>query len=327
MNSQKNDSKFVLVAGGAGFIGSNLCRRLLKEDNKVICLDNLFTGKMENIEELLPHKNFVFVHHDIIEPITSISENIDEIYHLACPASPPKYQIDPIYTLKINFTGTMNLLELAREKNSKILFSSTSEVYGEPERSPQSEDYRGNVNTIGIRSCYDEGKRIAETLMMDYHNKYGVNTRIVRIFNTYGPLMDKDDGRVVTNLVRQMVNNEDITIYGDGTQTRSFCYIDDQIEGQIRLMNSDYHFPVNIGNPREITVNKLCEILKTLIDTKSNIVFHPLPSDDPTNRRPDITLAKKLLDWEPETELVDGLRKTIDYIRNSVKECELEESN
>lgn len=327
MNSQKNDSKIVLIAGGAGFIGSNLCRRLLKEGNKVICLDNLFTGKMENIEELLPHKNFVFVHHDIIEPITSISENIDEIYHLACPASPPKYQIDPIYTLKINFTGTMNLLELAREKNSKILFSSTSEVYGEPERSPQSEDYRGNVNTIGIRSCYDEGKRIAETLMMDYHNKYGVNTRIVRIFNTYGPLMDKDDGRVVTNLIRQMVNNEDITIYGDGTQTRSFCYIDDQIEGQIQLMNSDYHFPVNIGNPREITVNKLCEILKTLIDTTSNIVFHPLPSDDPTNRRPDITLAKKLLDWEPETELVDGLRKTIDYIRNSVKECELEESN
>ena len=324
MNSQKNDNKIVLVAGGAGFIGSNLCRRLLKENNNVICLDNLFTGKIENIQEMLSDKNFAFIHHDIIEPITSISENIDEIYHLACPASPPKYQIDPIYTLKINFIGTMNLLELAREKNSKILFSSTSEVYGEPERSPQSEDYRGNVNTIGIRSCYDEGKRIAETLMMDYHNKYGIDTRIVRIFNTYGPLMDKDDGRVITNLVRQMVNNEDITIYGDGKQTRSFCYIDDQIEGQIRLMNSDYHFPVNIGNPREITVNKLCEILKTLIDTTSTIVFHPLPLDDPTNRKPDITLAKKLLDWEPETELVDGLRKTIHYIRNSVNKTSFE---
>ena len=324
MNTEKNNNKIVLVAGGAGFIGSNLCRRLLKENNNVICLDNLFTGKIENIQEMLPDKNFAFVHHDIIEPITSISENIDEIYHLACPASPPKYQIDPIYTLKINFTGTMNLLELAREKKCKILFSSTSEVYGEPERSPQSEDYRGNVNTIGIRSCYDEGKRIAETLMMDYHNKYGIDTRIVRIFNTYGPLMDKDDGRVITNLVRQMVNNEDITIYGDGRQTRSFCYIDDQIEGQIRLMNSDYHFPVNIGNPKEITINKLCEILKTLIDTTSTIVFHPLPSDDPTNRKPDITLAKKLLDWEPETELVDGLRKTIDYIRNSVDKTSFE---
>ena len=332
INNNKNRNteksiKTVLVAGGAGFIGSNLCRRLLSENNKVICLDNLFTGKMQNIQPLLTHKNFKFVNHDIIKPITTISEKIDEIYHLACPASPPKYQIDPIYTLKINFTGTINLLELAREKNSRILFSSTSEVYGEPEKTPQREDYRGNVNTIGIRSCYDEGKRVAETLMMDYHNKYGVDTRIVRIFNTYGPYMDKDDGRVITNLVRQMLNNEDITIYGDGTQTRSFCYIDDQIEGQIRLMNSDYHLPVNIGNPREITVNKLCEIIKTLIDTQSTIVFCPLPLDDPKNRNPDIGLAKKLLDWEPETDLIDGLKKTINYMKTDMSVKNLSEEN
>jgi UDP-glucuronate decarboxylase len=322
-----NKTKTILIAGGAGFIGSNLCRRVLQENNKVICLDNLFTGKMSNIQELLSHDNFKFINHDIIEPITTISENIDEIYHLACPASPPKYQIDPIYTLKINFIGTTNLLELAREKNSRILFSSTSEVYGEPEKSPQREDYRGNVNTVGIRSCYDEGKRVAETLVMDYHNKYGVDTRIVRIFNTYGPYMDKDDGRVVTNLIRQMLNNEDITIYGDGTQTRSFCYIEDQIEGQIRLMNSDYYLPVNIGNPREITINKLCEILKTLINTQSNISYHPLPLDDPTNRRPDIELARKLLDWQPETDIINGLKKTINYMKTILSEETITKSN
>lgn len=310
--------KTVLVTGGAGFIGSNLCRRLINENNKVICLDNLFTGRQKNIKDLITHENFSFIKHDITEPITNILENIDEIYHLACPASPPKYQIDPIYTLKTNFNGTLNLLELARKKGSKILFSSTSEIYGEPEKTPQREDYRGNVNTIGIRSCYDEGKRVAETLMMDYHKKYNVDIRIVRIFNTYGPYMDKNDGRVVTNLITQMLNNEDITIYGDGTQTRSFCYIDDQIEGQIRLMNSDYHYPVNIGNSKEITVNKLCEILKTIINTQSNIVYHPLPLDDPTNRKPDISLAKKILNWEPETDLINGLKKTVKYIKKDI---------
>jgi UDP-glucuronate decarboxylase len=239
---------------------------------------------------------------------------IDEIYNLACPASPPKYQIDPIFTLKTNFTGTMNLLELAIQNKSKILLASTSEIYGEPEISPQPETYRGNVNTLGIRSCYDEGKRIAETLMMDYHRQFKVDTRIVRIFNTYGPNMDKNDGRVVTNLISQMLNNEDITIYGDGTQTRSFCYIDDLIEGLIRLMASNYNLPVNIGNTNEITINELSNILSKMINTTSRITFLPLPSDDPTNRRPDINLANTILGWEPKVELKNGLEKTIEYL-------------
>jgi UDP-glucuronate decarboxylase len=293
-----------------------MCVKLLKEGNRIICLDNLFTGKIENIQHLFSDANFVFINHDIIEKIT-IDENVDEIYHFACPASPPKYQLDPIYTLKINFIGTMNLLELAKEKECKILLSSTSEVYGEPEVSPQKEDYRGNVNTIGIRSCYDEGKRIAETLMMDYHKKYGIDIRIVRIFNTYGPNMDKDDGRVVTNFIRQILNSQDVTIYGDGNQTRSFCYIDDQIEGLIKLMESDYNYPVNIGNPNEITVKELATFLLELVDSKSKIIFLPLPSDDPTNRKPDISLANKILNWKPKIDFKSGLLKTIDYIRNS----------
>ena len=254
----------IFITGGCGFIGSNMCIRLLKEGNRVICLDNLFTGKMDNIESLLNDKNFTFINHDITKPII-IEENIDEIYHFACPASPPKYQIDPIYTSKVNFIGTMNLLELAKKNNCKILLSSTSEVYGEPELSPQKENYRGNVNTIGIRSCYDEGKRISETLMMDYHRQYNIDIRIVRIFNTYGPNMDKYDGRVITNFIRQILKNEDITLYGEGNQTRSFCYIDDQIEGLIRLMNSNYNYPINIGNPNELTVKQLALTLIKLI--------------------------------------------------------------
>jgi UDP-glucuronate decarboxylase len=265
----------------------------------------------------------MFIHHDINNSVVLLLmnygiTNVDEIYNLACPASPPKYQIDPIFTLKTNFIGTMNLLELAIQKKSKILLASTSEIYGEPEVSPQSETYRGNVNTLGIRSCYDEGKRIAETLMMDYHRQFNVNTRIVRIFNTYGPNMDKYDGRVVTNLIRQMINNEDITIYGDGTQTRSFCYIDDLLEGIIRLMASEYHYPVNIGNTNEITVNELSNILLDMIETKSKITFLPLPHDDPTNRRPDITLANKILGWEPKVELKNGLEKTIEYLHQVI---------
>lgn len=316
VQSTNTNNKTILVAGGAGFIGSNMCRKLLNDNNKVICLDNLFTGKIENINGLLNNENFIFINHDIINPI-NINENIDEIYHFACPASPEKYQKDSIYTLKINFIGTMNLLELSREKKCKLLLSSTSEIYGEPKVSPQNEEYRGNVNTIGIRSCYDEGKRIAETLMMDYHQKYNIDIRIVRIFNTYGPNMDKYDGRVVTNFIRQILNNENITLYGDGSQTRSFCYIDDQIEGLIKLMESEYIYPVNLGNPYEITVKKLANIISELINSNSKIIYSPLPSDDPTNRKPDISLAKKLLNWEPKVELKEGLLKTIEFIKNN----------
>ena len=311
-----NYKKTILIAGGAGFIGSNMCKKLLKEGTKIICIDNLFTGKMDNIKDLIYKNNFVFIDHDIINPI-KIKDNIDEIYNLACPASPSKYQIDPIYTMKINFIGTMNLLELAREKKCKILLSSTSEVYGEPQISPQKEDYCGNVNTLGIRSCYDEGKRIAETLMMDYHKKYNVNTRIARIFNTYGPYMDKYDGRVVTNFIRQILNNDNITLYGDGNQTRSFCYINDQIEGLVKLMDSDYIYPINIGNADEITIKELSNIILELIESKSKIIYLPLPKDDPTNRKPDITLAKDILNWEPKMKLKSGLNKTIEFIKNN----------
>tara|TARA_B100000886_G_scaffold212517_1_gene147247 strand:+ start:4277 stop:5209 length:933 start_codon:yes stop_codon:yes gene_type:complete len=309
-------TKTIAIAGGAGFIGSNLCNKLI-ENNRIICIDNLFTGRMENINHHLNKKNFKFINHDIINPINIDDECIDEIYHLACPASPPKYQIDPIYTLTINFLGTMNLLELAKKHNSKILLSSTSEIYGEPLESPQNENYRGNVNTIGIRSCYDEGKRIAETLVVEYHKKYNLDTKIVRIFNTYGPLMDKNDGRVVTNFIKQMLNNEDITVYGNGNQTRSFCYIDDLLNGIVKLMNSNYHLPVNIGNPYEITICELLSKLFELIDTTSKITYCELPQDDPTNRRPDITLARKILEWEPCVVLEDGLKNTIDFIKNN----------
>lgn len=307
--------KTILIAGGCGFIGSNLCIRLLNENNKIICIDNLFSGKIENIKTCMSNDNFSFINHNIIEPL-HIDNEIDEIYHLACPASPPKYQIDPVYTLKTNFIGTMNLLELARIKSAKILLASTSEIYGEPQVSPQPETYRGNVNTIGIRSCYDEGKRIAETLFMDYHNQYNVQTRIVRIFNTYGPNMDKYDGRVVTNFISQILNNESITLYGDGSQTRSFQYIDDLLDGIIKLMDSEYIYPINIGNPNEITVKQLASILIELTGSESNFTYKPLPLDDPTNRNPDIQLAKQILNWEPRVELRTGLIKTIQYLQN-----------
>jgi UDP-glucuronate decarboxylase len=257
---------------------------------------------------------FIFIRHDIVQPLI-IDENIDEIYNLACPASPPKYQIDPIYTLKTNFVGTMNILDLAVQKKAKILLASTSEIYGEPEISPQKENYRGNTNTIRIRSCYDEGKRIAETLMMDYHRQFHVDIRIVRIFNTYGPNMAKDDGRVITNVINQMINNKDITIYGDGKQTRSFCYIDDLLEGITLLMKSSYTKPVNIGNPNEITILELVNILKSLITTKSKIIYKDLPEDDPTNRNPDITLANNILNWQPKYNLKDGLKHIIHYFQ------------
>ncbi len=308
--------KTILIAGGCGFIGSNLCTYLIQNDNKVICLDNFYTGNINNVNAIMNHENFTLIQHDIIEPIF-IEQDIDEIYNLACPASPPKYQEDPIYTCKINFIGTMNLLGLAKEKNAKILLSSTSEIYGEPKISPQPEIYRGNVNTIGIRSCYDEGKRVAETLMTDYHKVHNIDTKIARIFNTYGPFMDKDDGRVVTNFVKQMLTNQDITIYGDGSQTRSFCYIDDQINGLVKLMQSDCHDPINIGNPNEISIRELIRILQTKIDTSSQITYRSLPEDDPTNRKPDITKAKELLKWYPEVELEEGIKKTIEYLRTT----------
>jgi UDP-glucuronate decarboxylase len=304
--------KHILITGGAGFIGSNLCYRLVKEGHHVICLDNLYTGSLENIQHLQSYKNFEFVYHDIIEPLTMECQ-VDQIYNLACPASPPKYQVDPIYTLKTNFQGVLNLLEFAKRKNATLLQSSTSEVYGEPEISPQHEHYRGNVNTVGIRSCYDEGKRIAETLMMDYHNTHKVDIRIVRIFNTYGPRMDKYDGRVVSNFINQAIQNKDITLYGNGSQTRSFCYIDDLLDGIIRLMNSSYIYPVNIGNPHEITVKELAETILRLTKSKSGIVYRELPSDDPTNRKPDISKAKTLLRWSPKCKLEKGLMNTIEY--------------
>ena len=308
--------KKILITGGAGFIGSNLCEKLLNDGNKIICIDNLITGNIENIEHLLNNDNFKFINHDIIEPL-EINEDIDEIYNFACPASPPKYQKDPINTLKVNFLGVLNLLELARCKNAKFLQSSTSEVYGEPEISPQHEEYRGNVNTVGIRSCYDEGKRVAETLVMDYHNQYNVNTRIVRIFNTYGPKMDKNDGRIVSNFINQALNSEDITIYGNGMQTRCFCYIDDQIDGLIKLMNSDYIYPINIGNSYEINVIELANIVLNLTKSNSKIIYTDLPLDDPTNRKPDITKAKNILLWEPMYDLEKGLMKTIKYFREN----------
>jgi len=304
--------KTILVTGGAGFIGSNLCERLLKDGHHVLCLDNLYTGSIQNIKHLFNHPKFKFMNHDIITPLY-MPFKIDQIYNLACPASPPKYQQDPIYTLRVNFQGVLNLLELAKKHNATILQSSTSEVYGEPEISPQHENYRGNVNTVGIRSCYDEGKRVAETLMMDYHNQHNVDIRIVRIFNTYGPRMDKHDGRVVSNFINQAIHNKDITLYGKGDQTRSFCYIEDLLNGIIKLMNSSYTQPMNIGNPYEISVADLANIIIRLTNSKSSIVYQPLPSDDPTNRRPDITRAREILHWESTYDLEAGIVKTIEY--------------
>ena len=306
--------KTILVTGGAGFIGCHLCKELLNSGNIVYCIDNLSSGSFENIKELTKNENFHFSEHDV-EDYYQISEKIDEIYHLACPASPPLYQKDPIFTIKTNFIGTMNLLELAKMKSAKILLASTSEVYGEPLISPQPECYRGNVSTVGPRSCYDEGKRIAETLFMEYHNQFNVQTRIVRIFNTYGPNMDRHDGRVVTNFISQILNNKPITLYGDGSQTRSFQYIDDLLSGITKLMKTEYNLPVNIGNPIEITVKQLAVILCDLTGSETNFIYKELPLDDPTNRRPDIQLAREVLGWEPIVELRKGLSNTIRHLQ------------
>ncbi len=303
----------VLVTGGAGFIGSHLCKRLVNEGNDVICLDNYFTGSKDNIRDLLDSHNFELVRHDVTMPYFA---EVDEIYNLACPASPPYYQYNPIKTLKTSIYGAMNMLGMAKRTRSKILQSSTSEVYGDPNVHPQVESYWGNVNPIGVRSCYDEGKRAAETLCMDYHRQNGVRIKIIRIFNTYGPNMNMYDGRVISNFIVQALKNEDITIFGDGNQTRSFQYIDDLIEGMMRMMatGDDFIGPVNIGNPGEFTMLELAQKVIELTNSKSQIIFKPLPFDDPRRRKPDITLAhEKLGGWEPKVPLEDGLKKTIAY--------------
>lgn len=312
--------KRILVTGGAGFIGSNLCSKLVKDsDNFVICLDNLYTGRIDNIKPLMDLPNFRFVKHDVQEIFRT---DVDQIYNAACPASPPAYAKTPMETVKTCVSGSINMLDLANENNAKILQFSTSEVYGNPEEHPQTEGYWGHVNPIGLRSCYDEGKRCAETLCFDYHRQCGTRIKVIRIFNTYGPNMDPNDGRVVSNFIMQALRGEDITIYGDGLQTRSFQYVDDLLEGIYRMMNTsreDFTGPVNLGNPGEFTMLELAEKVLKKVGGKSKIVFKPLPSDDPTRRKPDISLAKKELQgWEPVVKLDEGLDKTIAYFRKYI---------
>ncbi len=308
--------KNILVTGGCGFLGRNLCASLLEDGNKVYAVDNFYTGSLKNAESLLGNPNFKVIEHNVIDPLKTDFE-IDEIYHLACPASPPYYQKDPVFTAKTAFCGALNMLELAKEKNAKILLTSTSEIYGEPLVHPQVESYRGNVNTIGIRSCYDEGKRISETLFFDYHRMFDLKIKVVRIFNTYGPFMQADDGRVVSNFINQALGGENITIYGSGEQTRSFCYVADMVRGLKKMMVSgdDFTGPVNLGNPGEFTMLELAEMVLEYTGSQSEIVFRELPSDDPSRRRPDISLAESKLDWHPEIPLAEGLRYTVEYFR------------
>ena len=311
--------KKILVTGGAGFIGSNLCRKLLQANpaNEVICLDNFFTGSKQNIEQLLDNEKFKLLEHDVIDPLPA-DFVVDEIYNLACPASPLRYQKDPVYTTKTSVLGIINMLDLAKRSNAKLLQTSTSEVYGEPEVHPQVENYRGNVNPIGIRSCYDEGKRCAESLLFDYHRMYGVKIKVIRIFNTYGPYMDPCDGRVISNFIMQALQDKDITIYGDGSQTRSFCYIDDLLNGMMKMMASEDSLtgPVNIGNPEEISMIELAEKVINIAGSTSNLIFAALPLDDPARRRPVISLAQKTIKWEPAIMLEEGLTRTISYFRS-----------
>jgi len=309
--------KRILITGGAGFLGSHLCDRLLAEGHDVLCLDNLFTGNKNNIRHLIGHPNFEFIRHDITQPIFL---EVDEIYNLACPASPVHYQYNPIKTIKTSVMGAINTLGLAKRVKARILQASTSEVYGDPEIHPQREDYWGRVNPIGIRSCYDEGKRAAECLMMDYRRQNGVRVKIVRIFNTYGPRMAIDDGRVVSNFIVQALRGQDITVYGDGSQTRSFCYCDDLITGLIGMMATPEEVvgPINLGNPTEFTIRELAETVIELTGSSSRLVFRPLPQDDPTQRRPDITAAGSLLSWQPRIPLAEGLTRTIAYFRTAL---------
>jgi len=306
----------ILVTGGAGFIGSHLIDRLMTAGHEVLCLDNFYTGHKRNIQQWLGNPNFELIRHDITEPIRV---EVDQIYHLACPASPVHYQYNPIKTIKTNVLGTMNALGLAKRLKARILLASTSEVYGDPDVHPQTENYWGNVNTIGIRSCYDEGKRVAETLAFDYHRQNGVDIRVVRIFNTYGSRMLENDGRVVSNFVVQALKGIPLTIYGDGSQTRSFCYVSDLVEGIIRLMNSDRLGPMNLGNPGEYTILELAQIIQEMVNPEAKLKYEPLPQDDPKQRQPDITLAKSWLGWEPTIPLREGLKLTIDDFRSRVK--------
>jgi UDP-glucuronate decarboxylase len=314
-----HSNKRILVTGGAGFLGSHLCDRLLARGDEVLCVDNFFTGSRRNIEHLIGHKRFELMRHDVTFPLYV---EVDEIYNLACPASPVHYQHDPVATTKVSVHGAINMLGLAKRVKAKILQASTSEVYGDPSVHPQREDYWGNVNPIGIRSCYDEGKRCAETLFFDYWRQHQLRIKVMRIFNTYGPRMHPNDGRVVSNFIVQALRGEDITIYGEGQQTRSFCYVDDLLEGMVRLMGTpdEVTGPVNIGNPNEFTIRQLAERVIALTGSSSKLVFQSLPSDDPRQRQPDITLAGKLLDWKPTIELDEGLRQTIAYFDGLLSE-------
>jgi UDP-glucuronate decarboxylase len=312
--------KKILVTGGAGFLGSHLCTRLLKEGNEIICVDNFYTGSKRNIRSLVDDPDFEFIRHDITFPLYI---EVDEIYNLACPASPIHYQYDPVQTTKTSVHGSINMLGLAKRVRAKIFQASTSEVYGDPKVHPQTEDYWGHVNPIGFRSCYDEGKRCAETLFFDYRRQHNMNIKVARIFNTYGPNMHPNDGRVVSNFIIQALQNKPITIYGNGSQTRSFCYVDDLVEAMVRLMNTpeDFTGPVNIGNPVEFTIKELAEKIIGITRSTSKLEYMPLPEDDPVQRCPDITLAKKVLDWEPEIKLEEGLKKTIAYFKDLMKEA------
>ena len=310
--------KRILITGGAGFLGSHLSERLLNEGNEIFCLDNFFTGTKENVAHLIDNPYFEIIRHDVEFPLHL---EVDEIYNLACPASPPHYQHNPIHTNKTSVLGAINMLGLAKRNNAKIMQASTSEVYGDPHVHPQTEDYWGNVNPIGIRSCYDEGKRCAETLFFDYYREHNLKIKVARIFNTYGPNMHPNDGRVVSNFIIQALKGEDITIYGDGSQSRSFCYVDELIDGFIRLMASDdFTGPVNLGNPVEFTIKELAEKVIEMTNSKSNLTLNPLPQDDPKQRQPDIKLAKKELDWEPKIKLEEGLKTTISYFDKLIKE-------
>lgn len=310
----------ILVTGGAGFVGSHLIDALLKNGDSVVCVDNLFTGSRDNIAHLIGKKNFVFIEHDIVNPL-HLEERVEQIYNLACPASPVHYQHNPIHTIKASTIGVINMLGLARKHRARFLQASTSEVYGDPTVSPQAEEYRGNVNTVGPRACYDEGKRVSETLCSDYHRMHGLEIKIVRIFNTYGPRMAQNDGRVVSNFIVQALQSEPVTIYGDGNQTRSFCYVDDLVSGLIKMMNSDAAItgPINLGNPGERTMNDIAHMIIDLVGSKSAVVHQPLPVDDPRQRCPDISKAKRDLGWEPTVDFDTGLRQTIQYFTHKLK--------
>lgn len=305
----------ILVTGGAGFVGSHLVDRLMEQGNEVLCLDNFYTGTKENIKQWFNHPRFELIRHDITEPIRL---EVDQIYHLACPASPVHYQYNPIKTTKVSVLGTINMLGLAKRIKARFLLASTSEVYGDPDVHPQPEEYRGNVNCIGLRSCYDEGKRVAETLAFDYYREHKLEIRVARIFNTYGPRMLENDGRVVSNFIAQALRGIPLTVYGDGSQTRSFCYVSDLVEGLMRLMNNDYVGPINLGNPGEYSILELAQTIQEMVNPETELIYKPLPEDDPKQRQPDITKAKQYLDWQPTIPLKDGLKMTIEDFRSRI---------